>query len=738
MRKLLVAHILILLIAAFVCAQDAGRPPTEEEKKAFLEQFARLGSDLYGERKAAAEAIIALGPSVIPLLEERKEQTDPEVREAVKRLIKELKFQIEKARIAGLIKQTGVEEEPEELLKLYTSPKDIDRKNFLLRVTVRRTPACIPIAREFLSDASDEVVNTAMKLLGELVKGKDAGIATRILEIVARTPADVEIIFDRINYFLKFADFRQDSILGALTGLADGKAKELILTSMILAPQEHFVFAFASMLGAQDRFMRRYCAGGIEVTVRELLQGKGRQMFSFEKSEMQKLSNLLAPALSSDDPVVVNVVAGAIGRTGASGPAPRLIELLGDKDISTVRRAAVSLGLMKAKKAAPALLGLLQGKSYEALPEAADALGRIADPQSFQPLLALLKKKEIPFRELILHAMAQADLKRTAEVLPAFLADRNIAVRALAVDKLAGALGLYPSLRSSKIPVLLDIVRKGPGRAKFSAARVIGEVGDALLLPGLKKLTAESDPEVRASVMLPLAMIAGASVKEVFLCGLKDADYQVRFRAAEALGYLGDWTEFLKVAKIPIEVEESPVVEALQSIAFSTGIHLVIDPSAIRMNSLDEQMVSLSLKGKTLLEALVALKQEFDIAWDGTHYVLFVTVSPRKDVLKGFSLPRAPIGCSATEIEIEKKLATRLTLDSVSEPIESFFERVGKKTGVSFELDKSVRMRLDETLRKVDFTADKVPLSAVLHLVLAPRGLAARIRGGAVAITAGK
>jgi HEAT repeat protein len=335
---------------------------------------------------------------VLGLLVERRNNPDPEVQEAVERLIKAIKLQAARKRIVGLIKESGVDDDPEAILKKYSSPREEDRMEALTSLTLRHTPACVPIVKEFLEDPSEKVVDAAIGELRLVVKGKDQDIALRILKALGRTSPEEERMFDRINALLSFGDFRHEDQVKALKNIQNSKTRQLVFARMILVPEESFVFAFASMFDDKDRLVRWFCPRGIDKVIRDVLEKERREMFGFGKPDMKRLSKLLTPHLDSNDPVTVRVVANAIGRTGVPESTDKLIELLENEDIVTVRHAVISLGFIKAKKAAPALIGILKKGRYEALPECADALARIADPASFAPLLELLKKKNVPFK----------------------------------------------------------------------------------------------------------------------------------------------------------------------------------------------------------------------------------------------------------------------------------------------------------------------------------------------------
>jgi hypothetical protein len=214
------AAILIFLVCAVApaLADEGERTLSVGERKSFEEAFGKLGSESYKERRAAAEAIQALGPPALPLLEERKGNPDAEVDEAVKRLIRAIKLDLARRRLARMIEDTGIEDNAEEILRKLDSEKEEDRLEALNRVSVRNTPSCVPVVKMFLEDVSDTVVDTAIAVLRRVLKEKDADIAGRLLKLVDATSVRDARLTDRISGFLAFADFRSAALAEGFAG----------------------------------------------------------------------------------------------------------------------------------------------------------------------------------------------------------------------------------------------------------------------------------------------------------------------------------------------------------------------------------------------------------------------------------------------------------------------------------------------------------------------------------------
>src|SRR4051812_10590703 len=68
-----------------------GRSPTPRTEghgrdKRVLALVGQLGDDEFARREAAQKALLAEGPAILPILEKRAPQTDPEVRERLRKL----------------------------------------------------------------------------------------------------------------------------------------------------------------------------------------------------------------------------------------------------------------------------------------------------------------------------------------------------------------------------------------------------------------------------------------------------------------------------------------------------------------------------------------------------------------------------------------------------------------------------------------------------------------------------
>jgi len=72
--------------------KPTSKPPTKEELKALDAHLAKLGSEAFAEREAAAEALEAAGEAARPTLEQGAKNSDPEVAGRCRHLLSELRF----------------------------------------------------------------------------------------------------------------------------------------------------------------------------------------------------------------------------------------------------------------------------------------------------------------------------------------------------------------------------------------------------------------------------------------------------------------------------------------------------------------------------------------------------------------------------------------------------------------------------------------------------------------------
>ena len=136
---------------------------------------------------------------------------------------------------------------------------------------------------------------------------------------------------------------------------------------------------------------------------------------------------------------------------------------------------------------------------------------------------------------------------------------RNVAARSLGRMKLQAAeealvelLGKHDQAVSARIaaiciemgprtaPLLIRTLREGTPKARFWAARILGEIKDARATRSLGDALTDKDADVRSAAVWALGMIADRASAALVEPLLQDSVWYVRAHAAEALGRIGD------------------------------------------------------------------------------------------------------------------------------------------------------------------------------------------------------
>jgi HEAT repeat protein len=96
------------------------------------------------------------------------------------------------------------------------------------------------------------------------------------------------------------------------------------------------------------------------------------------------------------------------------------------------------------------------------------------------------------------------------------------------------------ALRSAKVlPALAEAAKDKDAGMRRAAATTLGQIGDKAALPTLKTLLADAEPLVRGEAIRSLTLLADPSVVPVLTESLKDSLASVRLQAALALARLG-------------------------------------------------------------------------------------------------------------------------------------------------------------------------------------------------------
>lgn len=159
----------------------------------------------------------------------------------------------------------------------------------------------------------------------------------------------------------------------------------------------------------------------------------------------------LAAALRDPQVEVRVVAAAALWRLPDPAAVPGLIQLLEDQDAAARQWAALALGVVRDRRATPPLLRHLGDSSAEVRLDVIRSLGRVGDPSALQPL-------------------------------------ERFATNSGNDDERVEAVNSIASLDSpDKVNALVRLMRGDDAAIKLQAVRALGQVGDALAIPALRR-----------------------------------------------------------------------------------------------------------------------------------------------------------------------------------------------------------------------------------------------------------
>ena len=162
-------------------------------------------------------------------------------------------------------------------------------------------------------------------------------------------------------------------------------------------------------------------------------------------------------------------------------------------------------------------------------------LGELKVPTSVPTLLNALEDKDPDVRNVAARSLGRMKLQAAEEALVGLLGKHEQSVSAR-----IAAICIEMGPRTA--PLLIRALREGSPKARFWAARILGEIRDGRATRSLGDALVDSDADVRSSAVWALGMIgdrASATLAEPLL---RDPVWYVRAHAAEALGRVGDPT----------------------------------------------------------------------------------------------------------------------------------------------------------------------------------------------------
>ena len=160
-------------------------------------------------------------------------------------------------------------------------------------------------------------------------------------------------------------------------------------------------------------------------------------------------------------------------------------------------------------------------------------LGELKLPMSIPTLLHALDDKDPDVRNVAARSLGRMKLQAAEEALIALLGKHDQAVSAR-----IAAICIEMGPRTA--PLLIKTLRDGTPKARFWAARILGEIADPRAARSISEALQDTDPDVRSAAVWAIGMIADRSSAPTIAPLLQDPVWYVRAHAAEALGKIAD------------------------------------------------------------------------------------------------------------------------------------------------------------------------------------------------------
>jgi HEAT repeat protein len=245
----------------------------------------------------------------------------------------------------------------------------------------------------------------------------------------------------------------------------------------------------------------------------------------------------LIHALGDEVGVVFNAVT-ALGRLGHPTLQP-LLRALEDEDSATRGNAAWALGRQRARQSVAALSRALADPDQSVRNSATFALAELGDRRVVAPLIEMLADPDWQLRSHAADAVSQYALSEEEKT-----AVNNVLLQQLRSSELmqrrTAVYALVWLPHRTAVPALIDALRDDDADIREEAAHALERIGDPVAMSPLVDVFRALPPvrQVANAAAHALGRFGEAALP-LLLEAIEDADANVRFWAAIALGYTG-------------------------------------------------------------------------------------------------------------------------------------------------------------------------------------------------------
>lgn len=235
----------------------------------------------------------------------------------------------------------------------------------------------------------------------------------------------------------------------------------------------------------------------------------------------------LCACQQSNEPVDLQALAGK-ARGGDNAALSKLVELLA-VDANNVNDQVYSIVTELGAGAVPALLKKVNSADKSQREHVIAALGSLRAQEAIAPISQILGDKSLGRRYVAAWALGEIGEPAGIPALLQALNDDDSEVRKYATRALI-------KLNQSAVQPLITYLATAPPQGGAGAIRALGDIADPR---ALTPLLAQVEGVNREEVFLALGKLKDPRAEGALLKGLVDPDWQVRMKAAMALGPVG-------------------------------------------------------------------------------------------------------------------------------------------------------------------------------------------------------
>lgn len=465
-------------------------------------------------RAGAPNALVAIGPPVIPSLLPLMDAWDQYVRDGVVTVFGQIGLPAT-PELIKIIKRT--EPGPDETPQRFLWKKDTAIRSLLAMKAVALTP----IIRDLLTDPNEEVRATACQMLGQIADQTvdtpiAAADAVRIIQpLLARLNTDGSWLVRR----------RAATALGLLASV--GRQPDVV-SSLIARLKDVRPEVKAAAAEALGRIGDPAAAGPLVATLIHNRFGAVREItVALQRIKAPAIAPLL-PALASNEVEVRAAATEALANIGTPASVVPLAGMLKDPDVAIRRMAADALVSLADSRVLPQLVAALNDPDWRVYYAARDALANVGAPAV--PILVSALGSGNP---RVAHMAEQALARIGKPALPALaaaLGSPNASARSWA----AVACG---DIGADAVPIVAAVLAdvNKPPAARVAAADALGRTAAPSALEPLIKATTTAEPSVRMAALKALVRLGDEKATPTLVAALQDKAPAVRQQAMELL-----------------------------------------------------------------------------------------------------------------------------------------------------------------------------------------------------------